>query len=86
MNYICVQRGRQLTSLPEPDAADWMIRCVRSDSRIMIVPVLKLGKRPESFDQCRDSRSDAPHSRRLTSYLGPLASNPALPYCSSHKV
>jgi DNA-directed RNA polymerase subunit RPC12/RpoP len=42
MPYNCAHCGRQLTSSPEPDAGDWIIRCLAFGARNIIVPVLKL--------------------------------------------
>lgn len=42
MKYTCTHCGRQLSSSPEPDAGDWIIRCLYCSARNIIVPVLKL--------------------------------------------
>jgi len=38
---VCIHCGRTLNSSPEPDAGDWIIRCLSCGARNIIVPVLK---------------------------------------------
>ena len=42
MIYNCAHRGRQLITSPEPDAGDWIIRCLACGARKIIVPIVKL--------------------------------------------
>jgi DNA-directed RNA polymerase subunit RPC12/RpoP len=42
MSYNCVHCGRQLTTVPEPDADDWVIRCLACGARNVITSALKL--------------------------------------------
>ena len=41
MNYHCAHCGRPLTSSPEQDAGDWIIRCLVCGARNIVVPILK---------------------------------------------
>jgi DNA-directed RNA polymerase subunit RPC12/RpoP len=42
MTYNCAHCGRQLSSSPEQDAGDWIIRCLACGARNIIIPVFKL--------------------------------------------
>ena len=42
MSYTCTHCGQALTTSPEPDAGDWIIRCLSCGARNIIVPILKL--------------------------------------------
>ena len=40
--YNCINCGQVLTTAPEQDAGEWIIRCLTCDARNIIEPVLKL--------------------------------------------
>jgi DNA-directed RNA polymerase subunit RPC12/RpoP len=42
MTYNCAHCGEKLTSSPESDAGDWIIRCFHCGARNIIIPVFKL--------------------------------------------
>jgi DNA-directed RNA polymerase subunit RPC12/RpoP len=42
MNYTCTHCGRALTASPEPEAGDWIIRCLSCGARNIVIPILKL--------------------------------------------
>jgi len=42
MPYNCTHCGRALTTPPEQDTGDWIIRCLACGARNIVVPILKV--------------------------------------------
>jgi DNA-directed RNA polymerase subunit RPC12/RpoP len=42
MTYNCAQCGKPMTSSPEQEGGDWIMRCLLCGARNTIVPIFKL--------------------------------------------
>lgn len=42
MTYHCAHCGRELTTAPEREQGDWLLRCFYCGARNIIIPVFKL--------------------------------------------